>query len=256
MTDSIRTAADAVRELGSLPMPVGPDPQPTPARLSPQREAEIAARVEAATKGPWGFYDGDTYADVAADLQMTSRASYSYRQKIAQLEDENYWDDPAHEDHDEQRAPEQMGANAEFIAHAREDVPALLAELAAVRAERDEARRMLNATARLAGRLENRVNRAAAERDEAKTTLREACEQVAERDHEIGGLHAEVARLKAELATKRDEIADDIHRAELPVFAETENPVLVAKTVRAIDWRLAARGSAAPYWVARTEAGR
>lgn len=61
----------------------------------------------------------------------------------------------------------------------------------------------------------------------------------------------EVDQLRAELAAKRDEIAADIHRAELPVFAETENPVLVAKTVRAIDVRLADRGSEAPYWVAK-----
>ncbi|MGW7087615.1 hypothetical protein ACWGH2_29520 [Streptomyces sp. NPDC054871] len=59
------------------------------------------------------------------------------------------------------------------------------------------------------------------------------------------------AAVAAELAKQRDEIADDIHRAELPVFAETENPVLVAKTVRAIDVRLADCGPEAPYWVAK-----
>ncbi|NED75306.1 hypothetical protein G3I51_23885 [Streptomyces sp. SID9944] len=114
------------------------------ARLSPEREAEIAARAEAATKGPWGYYDGETYADVAADLQITGRGSYSYREKVARLEDENYWDDAAHEEDDEERASEQMAANAAFIAHARTDVPALLAELAAVRAERDQAQAELS----------------------------------------------------------------------------------------------------------------
>lgn len=112
-------------------------------RLSPEREAEIAARAEAATAGPWGFYDGETYADVAADLQITGRGSYSYREKVARLEDENYWDDAAHEEDDEERASEQMAANAAFIAHARTDVPALLAELAAVRTERDQAQAKL-----------------------------------------------------------------------------------------------------------------
>ncbi|APY88205.1 hypothetical protein DCW30_05700 [Streptomyces alfalfae] len=106
-----------------------------PDHLTEQQLTDIETRANAATKGPWGFYDGDTYADVAADLQMTSRASYSYRQKIAQLEDENYWDDPDHEEYDEQRAPEQMAANAAFIAHAREDVPTLVVE---VRRLRDE----------------------------------------------------------------------------------------------------------------------
>ena len=127
-------AADAVLEA------LTPQGDPMTDRLTTQQLDEIAARADAATRGPWGFYDGDTYADIAADLEQTRRGSYSYREKVARLEDENYWDDPAHEDHDEERAPEQMAANAAFIAHAREDVPALLAELSAVRAERDTAR--------------------------------------------------------------------------------------------------------------------
>lgn len=105
-----------------------------------QQLDEIAAREQAATPGPWGFYDGETYADVAADLEQTGPGSYSYREKVARLEDENYWDDQAHEDHDEERAPEQMAANAAFIAHAREDVRVLLAEVRALRSERDELR--------------------------------------------------------------------------------------------------------------------
>jgi hypothetical protein len=109
------------------------------ARLTPEQVAEIRARAAAATKGPWGFYDGDNYADVAADLKLTSPASYSYRQQIAKLEDDNYWDDAAHEDHDDERAPEQMRANAAFIAHARQDVPALVAEIDALRGELAEA---------------------------------------------------------------------------------------------------------------------
>ncbi len=107
-----------------------------PDRLTDEQLAAIEDRANAATKGPWGFYDGETYADVAADLQMTSRASYSYRQKIAQLEDENYWDDPAHEDDDESRATEQMAANAAFLAHARQDVPALVAEIRRLQQQR------------------------------------------------------------------------------------------------------------------------
>lgn len=104
-------------------------------RLTDQQLTDIAARAEAATEGPWGFYDGDTYADVAADLTMTGHASYSYRQKIAQFEDETYWDDPAHEDHDDERASEQMAANARFVAAARTDVPVLLAEIRRLHAE-------------------------------------------------------------------------------------------------------------------------
>lgn len=106
--------------------------------LTAQQLDEIQARANAATKGPWGFYDGDNYADVAADMQVTSPGSYNYREKIARLEDENYWDDAAHEDDDESRASEQMAANAAFIAHAREDVPALLAEVRRLTAELTE----------------------------------------------------------------------------------------------------------------------
>jgi hypothetical protein len=113
--------------------------------LTDQQLDEIEQRADAATKGPWGFYDGDNYADVAADLTMTGRGSYSYREKIARLEDETYWDDSAHEDDDEDRAPEQMAANAAFIAHARADMPVLLAEVRRLRArvaELEEARRL------------------------------------------------------------------------------------------------------------------
>src|ERR1051325_11030651 len=79
---------------------------PTP--LTSQQLDEIEARANAATKGPWGFYDGDNYADVAADMQVTSPGSYNYREKVARLEDENYWDDQTHEHDDEDCASEQM----------------------------------------------------------------------------------------------------------------------------------------------------
>lgn len=55
--------------------------------------------------------------------------------------------------------------------------------------------------------------------------------------------------LDAYRAQVRNEAAEDVHRAELPTFAATENPVLVAKTVRAIDVRLAELGPQAPYGV-------
>jgi ABC-type uncharacterized transport system YnjBCD ATPase subunit len=55
-----------------------------------------------------------------------------------------------------------------------------------------------------------------------------------------------IARLEKAL---RNEIANDVHRANKPVFAATEDPVLVVKTTRAIDVRLIEMGSQAPYWV-------
>jgi hypothetical protein len=44
--------------------------------LTDQQLGDIDARANAATPGPWGIYDGENYADVAADLTMTSRSSY------------------------------------------------------------------------------------------------------------------------------------------------------------------------------------
>lgn len=52
----------------------------------------------------------------------------------------------------------------------------------------------------------------------------------------------------------RDEIAYDVHRADRPTFAATENPELVVKTTRAIDVRLIELGHQAPYWVPRPTA--
>lgn len=90
----------------------------------------IRTREEAATKGPWNFYDGDTYANVAADLKMTGPGSYQCRQQIARLEDEDVYDDQQQQEWDEDQAAEQMTANAAFIAHARQDVPFLLDRIA------------------------------------------------------------------------------------------------------------------------------
>lgn len=102
--------------------------------LADERIADIQARAEAATDGPWGYFDGDNYAALAADYQQTGRGSYSCRQGIARLEEDDFWDDRANEARDEGDAYEQMIANAEFITHAREDVPALLAEVQRLRA--------------------------------------------------------------------------------------------------------------------------
>ena len=72
----------------------------------------IETRVQAATEGPW------IYRDIIGGLHNVTR---------------NAWDvascgagdlDPEYGDRDEQTA-----RNAEFIAHAREDIPALLAVL-------------------------------------------------------------------------------------------------------------------------------
>ncbi|MCI3155492.1 hypothetical protein ELQ39_27860 [Streptomyces sp. GB4-14] len=95
-------------------------------RLTPAREAEIEQRTDAATPGPWlvemeqcdcsdGLCGHGTYAS----------AVYANDERRNEFEDftDSDW---------------------LFIIHAREDVPALLAELAAVRAERDAFRDQRN----------------------------------------------------------------------------------------------------------------
>lgn len=108
--------------------------------MTPEREAEIATRDLLATKGPWGLYEEATgHQHIAAGLEETGHG-YRCRRGIAQLDPEPIDNDPAHREWTEAEDREQVRIDAEFIAHSREDVPALLAELAAVRAERDMAR--------------------------------------------------------------------------------------------------------------------
>ncbi|MFI0914195.1 MazG-like family protein [Streptomyces abikoensis] len=46
----------------------------------------------------------------------------------------------------------------------------------------------------------------------------------------------------------RAEVADELRRAPLPTFPEGEQPSRVARTVRSIDTRLAAKGTHSDYW--------
>lgn len=80
-------------------------------RLSPEREAEIAARHGAATPGSWS---------ASAQIGVVTNEAGDPLAVFG--------------------GGEQDRADAAFVAAAREDVPKLLAELAAVRAERDQAR--------------------------------------------------------------------------------------------------------------------
>ncbi len=81
--------------------------------MSDEELAAIKARVEAATPGPWSSYVGEISAGVSDPFRWLS----SY--------------DPGSEGYDRRKQRERDGA---FIAHAREDIPALLAENAALRA--------------------------------------------------------------------------------------------------------------------------
>lgn len=94
-----------------LPMPVGPEPL----ALSVERLNEITARAEAATAGPWctdswEIYQGTEYQPgISQWIGETCRGTSS---------------------------PEQDRADAEFVAAARADVPALVAEVRRLLAER------------------------------------------------------------------------------------------------------------------------
>jgi len=110
----------------------------TPESMTPDRVNDIRTRELLATRGPWGLYDSeDGFVDIAADLKENG-TGYSCRRSIAQLEADLIDNDPAHADWSEGEEREQVLADAEFIAHAREDVPALLAEVDRLRAELDK----------------------------------------------------------------------------------------------------------------------
>lgn len=103
--------------------------------LSPEREAEIRTREMVATRGPWGLYEEATgRVDVAAELAETGHG-YRCRRGIAQLDTEPIDNDPTHRDWSEAEDNEQVRIDAEFIAHARDDVPALLTEIDRLRTE-------------------------------------------------------------------------------------------------------------------------
>jgi hypothetical protein len=139
--------------------------QPEPERPTPERLEEIRAREGAATKGPWDLYEGGGYLDIAADLEDTG-CGYRARRQIVSFDDEPLDNDPAHAEWDEEDDRQQILADAAFIAHAREDVPALLAEIDRLKAENAELiqqrDRIADDTAKaLAVELEARPSRAA-----------------------------------------------------------------------------------------------
>ena len=91
--------------------------------MTKQEIDAIRARCEAAAPGPWKHHYGDDYAVVMFPGEGTSNAS------VRVAEDE--WDDS-------------FSGNAKFIAHAREDIPRLLAEVRVLRQELFEARQSLD----------------------------------------------------------------------------------------------------------------
>jgi hypothetical protein len=108
MSESITSLPDAVAEYGAFPVPAGSEPQ----ALSAERLAEITARTGAATEGPWRVVEGH---EIHQGAEFGDFAVF-----VAQT-------DPA-------CGCVQSAADAEFIAHARTDVPELLTDNARLRA--------------------------------------------------------------------------------------------------------------------------
>jgi hypothetical protein len=98
--------------------------------LTEQQLDDIEARTNAATPGPWGVYTfgGDSLIEIAADLEDTG-CGYRARRTIARFEDEPLDNDPAHSEWTAEEDWVQVRADAAFVAHAPEDVRALLAEI-------------------------------------------------------------------------------------------------------------------------------
>lgn len=105
--------------------------------LTAQQLDEIQARANAATDGPWGVYEfgGDSLIEIAADLEDTG-CGYRARRTIARFEDEPLDNDPTHREWTAEEDWAQVQADATFVAHAPEDVAALLAEVRRLKAQR------------------------------------------------------------------------------------------------------------------------
>jgi|GEM_PF-1897921 len=120
-----------------------PEENPVTTPISDQQLDEIETRANAATKGPWGVYQygGDSLIEIAADLQDTG-TGYTARRGICRLDEEPLDNDPAHREWEAEEDWAQVQADAEFIAHAREDADALVAEVRRLRAALTEIRHL------------------------------------------------------------------------------------------------------------------
>lgn len=180
------------------------------APLSEQQLAEIAARVAAATRGPWET-DTDTYTEHDGSTSIgIANASDLWIVPLQNL-------DPA---------------DAAFIAAAREDVPALLADATLLRSELVERTTFLTRVAADLERATARVAELEAERHTTNEALDDAVKAIREKD----------ARLRAR-------IAQDVNRADRPEFPTGERPDLIVRSTRAIDIHIIEMGPYAPYWV-------
>lgn len=140
----------------------GPTTDPAPLDL-----AAIEGRANTATPGPWGAYWGNRIGRGVEILGDGSGSLVSATQDVAEIPDDRCdWDD-------EDAVEVSSEADAEFIAHARQDVPALVARVRQLEAELGELRRLgeqaIGAEARAVRELEAEL--ATARRDSAADAL-------------------------------------------------------------------------------------
>ena len=102
--------------------------------ITDQQLDAIVGRAAAATPGPWGVYESGSMIDITAGLEDTG-CGYRARRGIASLEDEPLDNDPTHREWTAEEDWAQVQADAAFTAHARQDVPALVAEVRRLRAQ-------------------------------------------------------------------------------------------------------------------------
>lgn len=105
--------------------------------LTVQQLADIEARANAATSGPWGVYTfgGDSLIEIAADLEDTG-TGYRARRTIARFDEEPLDNDPAHSEWTADEDWAQVQADAAFVAAAPTDVRALLDEVRRLKQQR------------------------------------------------------------------------------------------------------------------------
>jgi hypothetical protein len=180
VVDTERETAAAVAAQSALPVPVGDQPQP----LDDTRLAEITARVEAASRGPWtlAYESCDCSEDCGHGLYVSRLDTGA---------------GPATE------LLDLPGADWELMAHARTDVPALLAEVERLKTERDafrgQRKTVFATNEQLLARVEESGQARLRAENEARTTKREA-----------DALRTRVAELEAERHTTNEALDDAV----------------------------------------------
>ncbi|MFJ7782230.1 hypothetical protein ACIQY8_05880 [Streptomyces albidoflavus] len=200
-------------------LPIMPDPN-TPQGLeplSPEYLAEIAARTEAATAGPWctdgaEIYQGDEYVSYAFWVGETCRADEADGGTV----------------------------DAAFIAHARTDVPALLAEVERLRAALSSATDVIAARDDEIGDWSAKNARLRAELTTMTTVAQSSKESAPGLDLDLQAANEEIERLRAELSAERALAADaTAYSVLLPESGGTEVRVARQSALHGASWSAA-----------------